>query len=1119
MKCTRFGLQGTGVGTHLYRMACLYALLVLVTAVTGCGGRSTRPVDEATGELVPEVVVEPPVSSALGTSRGGERENLRFEHISIKQGLSQNTANSILQDSYGFIWIGTDQGLNKYDGYRFTTYKHDPDDPNSLSHNLVWSIFEDGSGDLWIGTFGGGLNRFDRAKEQFTRYDADDFQNVTDEPVEFRNVVWAIDEYPAGVLWIATYGGGLVKFELESGEFTSYAPDPDDYRYWGHEWITALLIDSSGILWLGTDSEGMDRFDPNTGEITSFGHNPVDGNSLGHDRITSIIEDESGSLWIGTNGGGLDRLDPETGVFTHYRHDPLSPSSLGDDHVWRILEGTSGTLWIGLSNGGLDRFDGENETFTHYQSEATATTSLSSNIIRCLYVDRTGVLWVGTAGAGVNKADLASGQFSHYTGDRNSLSDYAVISIYEDSDGLLWIGTAGEGLEIVDRSSGEKWHYQHDPSDPSSLGNDAVIAIHEDASGLFWIGTVEGLFQFDRESEQFERLPHNPPDLWDVKRETIYSIYEDHNGTLWIATHGRGLSEWRPDANRFVYHQSNGPGSINDNFVRVLYEEPSGVLWAGTDVGLNYLEHETGQWHSYEHDPANPASLSHNWVLTIHGDQAGNLWVGTTGGGLNRFDPKEETFTHYGEKDGLASDQIEEILEDDRGFLWLGTSNGLSKFDPQSETFINYGANRGLPITNFNTALKSSSGEMFFGGINGFISFFPDEIRENPYTPEVVMTVVQQHGRKLDLGVAPEETKEIVLQWPEDSFEFEFAALNFSQPEQNQHAYMLEGFDEAWIYNRVGRYTNLPSGRYTLRLKGSNNDGVWNETGTSIEVEVVPPLWETVWFRGAVVLVLVAAGIGAYRLRVWGLETRSRELEKEVEDRTAELMDANILLYQEIEERERAEEELLRQRAEAAVLEERNRLARDLHDSVTQSIYSVTLLSEAGRRMAEAEDLEQLTVNQSRIGDISQQALQEMRLMVYELRPPALETEGLAGALEHRLEVVEKRAGINARLIVEGESELPAELEKELYHIAQEALNNALKHSRASSVVVLVRVDAESVHLQVQDDGRGFEPETDQASGGLGLRTMAERAEKMGGRLTIRSSPNEGTSVNLEVHR
>jgi len=1129
MKFKMLGLLRAGLLTHLSLNTWLYVLLILVLAVSACGGRSTPTLEEATNESYLEIAVAPPASAP--TELGWQ--NLRFERISIKQGLSHNTVNCILQDSKGFMWFGTDDGLNKYDGYSFTVYKHDPNDSHSLSHNQVWALFEDSTGMLWVGTFGGGLNRFDRATEQFTRYDADDFQNVTDEPVEFRNVVWAIDEYPAGVLWIATYGGGLVKFELESEEFTSYAPDPDDPRYWGHEWITAMLIDRSGIIWLGTNSEGIDRFDPATGQITSYRHNPNDPDSLGLNWIREIIQDRSGVIWIGTSGRGLDRFDPETERFTHYRHNSADPHSLSHDYIWSIIEDSVGTLWIGTSPGGLNAFDPRSETFTHFHHDATDPNSLSSDRIGPLFLSQSGILWVGTWGGGVSKSDPASGRFTHYRGDPDDphrLSDYQVSSLLEDEDGTLWIGTAGGGLDALDRKTGAWWHYRHYPADPSSSGKDVVLAIHKDASRTLWIGTADGFYRFDRQTGRFARLPHNPPDPGEVKVETIYSIFEDQAGILWLGTHGRGLSEFDPATGTFTYHQQGrDPAtglpeqhSLSNNFVRDVVEDGSGNLLIGTQEGLNIYYREIGQWSVFQHDPSDPQSLSHNQISSLHQDQFGSLWVGTSGGGLNRFSSETKTFTHYREQDGLANDTVIDILEDDRGTLWIATDNGLSKFDPHTEIFKSYGANDGLPINEFGAAQKSDSGELFFGGTKGFMSFYPDRMEDNPHVPPVVLTSLEQNGVQVKVGQAPEDLKAVTFRWPDNSFEFGFAALNYTQPENNQHAYMLEGFDRDWNTvgtRRFGRYTNLPGGTYTLRLKGSNNDGVWNEAGASIEVVVVPPFWETWWFRGAAVLALVAAGFGAYRLRIRGLEARSRELERQVEGRTVALTDTNIRLYQEIEEREQAEEELAQQRAKAAVVEERNRLARDLHDSVTQSIYSLTLLSEAGQRMAEARDLEQVTINQSRIGDISQQALQEMRLLVYELRPLALETEGLVGALEHRLEVVEKRAGIDARLIVEGEPELTADLEEELYRIAQEALNNALKHAQASTIVVVIRDHTESVSLQVQDDGRGFEPETAQASGGLGLTTMVERAEMINGRLTIRSTLNEGTIVKVEVDR
>jgi len=812
-------------------------------------------------------------------SRTGAVQNLRFERISVEHGLSHSTVNCILQDSKGFMWFGTDDGLNKYDAYGFTTYKHNPDNPRSLSHNQVWSLFEDGSGVLWVGTYGGGLNRFDRDSERFTHYDAEDFQNVTDEPEEFRNVIEAIGEHPPGVLWIATYGGGLVRFDPETETFTSYAPDPADLKFGGHEWISAMLVDRSGNVWIGTHSEGLDRFDPTTEEFTIYRHDPDDPTSLGHDWITDIIQDQSGQIWIGTYGGGLERFDPKTERFTHYRHDPADPHSLSDNELWSIVEDGSGVLWIGTYSGGLDAFDPQSETFTHFHHDPTDPHSLSSDRIRSIYQDQSGLLWIGTRGGGVNKSDPASGRFTHYRGDTDDPqrpSDYQVLALHEDEHGVLWIGTAGGGLDALDRGTGEWRHYRHDPAAPGSLGNDMVLAIHEDSSGTLWIGTNEGFYRFDRQAERFDRMPHNPPDPGDVKRETIRSIHEDQAGVLWLGTHGRGLSEFDPATGAFTYHQhgwdpntgAQEQHTLSSNFVRDVVEDASGRLWVGTQDGLNVYDHETGQWHSFQQDPGDPCNLSHDWIMSLYGDQSGMLWVGTQGGGLNRLalrevegsDPATCTFTHYREQDGLANDMVSDILEHAPpdggvGYLWIGTASGLSRFDPRTETFTSYDASDGLPINEFSAACASRSGELLFGGINGFMSFYPDQLEDNVYIPPVVLTSLQQNGEEVDAGQAPEDLREVTFRWPDNSFEFGFAALNYTQPEKNQHAYMLEGFDKDWSTigtRRFGRYTNLPGGTYTLRLKGSNNDGVWNEEGVSIRVTIVPVLADVVvpWDRG-----------------------------------------------------------------------------------------------------------------------------------------------------------------------------------------------------------------------------------------------------------------------------
>ena len=1044
--------------------------------------------------------------------------NLRFDTISVEHGLSHSTVNCILQDSYGFMWFGTDDGLNKYDGYDVSVYRHAPDDPYSLSHDGVGSLFEDSTGVLWVGTWGG-LNRFDRGTGQFARYDAEDFQNVTDEPEEFRNVVSAIGEYPAGTLWIATYGGGLVRFDLETETFTSYAPDPDDARYGGHEWITALLIDQSGMLWIGTHSEGLDRFDPVTGETTIYRHDPEDPNSLGHDWITGVFQDRSGAIWIGTQGRGLDRFDPETGTFAHYRHNQEDSASLGDDDIQAILGDPAGVLWIGTGDGGLDAFDPQRETFSHYRHDPTDRYSLSSNRIRAIYRSQAGLLWIGTRGGGVNRSDPASARFTHYRGDSDdprSGRDYQVLALHEDEQGILWIGTAGSGLDALDRETGEWRHYRHDPADPNSLGNDTVYAIHEDAAGIFWLGTNDGVYRFDRQSKRFDRLPHNPPDPGDVKREAIWAIAQDQRGILWLGTGGRGLSELDPASGGFVYHLRWNPEratgehhGIGSNYVSDIVEDASGRLWIATEDGLNLYERETGQWRWFLHDPSDPYSLSHNWATSLYQDPAGVLWVGTQGGGLNRMDPATGTFSTYRKRDGLANDTVVGLLEDEGGALWIATANGLSRFDPDTETFRSYGASDGLPISEFSTAYRSDSGELFFGGTNGFLSFFPDQIEDNAYVPPVVLTSLQQNGVAVETGQAPEDLREVTFRWPDNAFEFGFAALNYTLPEKNQLAYKLEGFDRDWndIGNRrFGRYTNLPGGTYTLRLKGSNNDGLWNEEGTSIQITIVPPFWQTWWFWGIVALALAGGALGGYRLRVRNLEARGRELEAEVQARTADLQ-------WEADQRLRAEQTLRQREREQAVTEERNRLARDLHDSVSQALYGVTLYSEAAAGHLAQGHTDRAADHLQELQDTAQEALAEMRLLIFELRPPILEDLGLVAALQARLQAVEGRAGLRTEFKTNLEGRLPLNIEEGLYRIAQEALNNALKHAQARQIRVQLWQAGTGVMLEVADDGVGFDPATAGERGGMGLSAMAERAADLGARLEIESEAGRGTRV------
>jgi len=1059
---------------------------------------STEPPSSTSTDQVTDLLAFVPKISA--------GQHLRFDRISLEQGLSQSTVFCMLQDSQGFMWFGTEDGLNKFDGYTFTVYKHVPDDPKSLSGSWIQALLEDDLGMLWIGT-NGGLSRYDRTLDQFTNYrhDPDDPSSLSD------NVITALYEDREGVLWIGTGGGGLEKYNQENDRFIHYQHNPIDVNSLSSNAVTSIYEDKYGSLWIGTLDGGLNEFDRND-YWQRYVSNPSDSNSLSHNAITSISEDSSGMLWIGTDGGGLEVFDREKGKFKHYRNNPDDPDSLSNDKVRVIFQDREGILWVGAYGGGVNRFDLEKKTFAHYQNVPGELHSLSSDIVLSVFQDQEGVLWFGTIGGGVSKLGVERWNFAHYKNnpnDPNSLGNNMIRDFYQDKDGIIWIGTTAGGLTRFDRKTGSWHHFLHDPDDPDSLGSNWVHVIYEDSSGVLWLGTSQSLDRFDPESDttnensSFTHFQPGPEIFPGAPNIFISRVYETKDGGFWIGTNPGLLLFDRQEEIWTSYYQNEpgNPGSLSVGWVDDIMEDSQGRMWIGMfGGGLNRFDPETESFTRYENDPGNPQSLRNNQIGEILQDQEGIIWIGTHSG-FSKFDPENETFSHYLEKDGLPNETIYCMIEDTLGYLWISTNKGLSRFDPQTETFRNYDVTDGLQSNEFNGNACC---------IDGFNSFFPNNIRDNPIIPPVVLTSLTQNGVDVDLGINIDNVTEDTIMWPDNAFEFEFAALSYAYTEKNQYAYYLEGFEETWNEvgtRRYGKYTNLPGGTYTLHVKGSNNDGVWNEIGTTLEITIVPPFWATWWFRGMLISALAMAIFGGYKWRVSNLETSRRDLESQVEQRTFELMKT---------------QEVLKERdMENAITAERSRLARELHDSVTQSLHSSTLLAEAGQRLAGTGDIERARGYLIRLGDISQQALREMRLLIYELRPLALSGVGLVRALQQRLDAVERRSGVEVQLSLGEELELPESIEEELFRIALEALNNALKHANPTLVTVTLRKEVRReipcIELSIIDDGIGFNPDKEGDEGGLGLVSMKERIEILGGELDILSSPGEGTQVKVSV--
>jgi len=839
-----------------------------------------------------------------------QKNDIKFERISLEHGLSQSGVTCILQDNQGFMWFGTGDGLNKYDGYKFEVYRHNPSDPNSLSSNGVFSIYEDQSGILWIGTFGGGINRFDREENEFTHW-----VNEPGNPNSLsHDYVNSIYEDREGVLWIGTRSGlnRLVPSDSEGSHliFMRYKHSPNDPNSLSHDYVSSIYEDRSGVLWIGTRG-GLNKLVPSAGEgsppiFIRYQHDPNDPNSLSNNEIMTIYEDRSGILWIGTEGGGLNRLDRKKETFTHWQNVPDDPNSISHNEIRSIFEDQNGVLWVGTFGGGLNQFDREKEIFTHLVNEPGNPYSLSSNEILSIYGDKTGVIWIGAYAGGINRFDREKGKFEHWAnepGNTNSLSHNYVFSILEDQSGIVWIGTEGGGLNRFDREKETFTNWINDPKNPFSLSHNSVYSIYEDRSGTLWIGTGGGLNKIvmstsGGSSPTFIRYQHNPKDPDSLSHNRVMSIFEDQSGVLWIGTFGGGLNRFDREKERFT-HWVNEPGntfSLSNNEIISIYEDREGVLWIGTNYGLNKFDREQNKFTHWINEPGTPNSLGSNEVLSIYEDQSGVLWIGTIGGGLNKFDREKETFTRYKEDDGLPNDVIYGILEDNHNNLWLSTNKGLSKFNPQTETFRSYDSHDWLQINEFNQGAyhKSRSGDIFFGGTKGFISFFPDELKKNLHIPPVVITALKKFDEVVKVDISDPE--EIKFSYKDKFFSFEFAALDFKNPEKNQYAYMMEGFDEDWIYSGTRRfvsYTNLDPGEYIFRVKGSNNDRVWNEEGVSVKITITPPFWQTWWFRILAGAALLAIAFFVHRIRVKNIETQSRRLEVQVRERTKEIADKN----------------------------------------------------------------------------------------------------------------------------------------------------------------------------------------------------------------------------------
>lgn len=847
---------------------------------------------------------------------------VKFEYLSVEHGLSQSSVLCILQDSKGFMWFGTEDGLNKYDGYGFETFKPEPGNPDTINSSVIWCLHEDRQGTLWIGTNGGGLNRFDHKKEKFVHYMADPNNPNSLNSSDIR----CIFEDKDGTLWLGTTGG-LNKMISpakpgETPDFVSYSHDPQDPQSLSGVQVSCIFRDSRGVLWVGTDNNGLNKMIPTQNRDGSprFVHyrsNPRQPHTAALDHVLCINEDYPGTLWVGTTNG-LYAFKRQDETFTCFRNNPLDPRSLSHNLIRLIFKDRAGMLWVGTDGGGVNKMipgDMEEDpiTFTNYKHDSNNPCCLSNDAVESMYEDRSGVLWIGVYNGGLNKLILRDTrglereyqQFVHYQtipNNPDSLSHNHVNAIHETPEGVLWVGTDGGGLnKITPGPHADSYlkfsHYKHNPQDPDSLSDNIVTAILVDHGGVLWVGTYTGGLdkKLPGPGGGFAHHRNEPRNPGSLASNFVRIIYEDRRHRLWIGTMDGGLEQLDRNTGAFSHFRNEGgnPHSLTDDNVFALYEDRFHRLWVGTVSGLNVagLPFNPGgnlKFTRFQHQPDNPHSLSCNFVRVIFEDSRGSVWIGTNGGGLNKITRlpghgQTPAFTRYGKKNGLPNNAVLGILEDNDGYLWLSTNKGLSRFNPGTGEFRNFDSGDGLQGSQFNggACFKSRTGEMFFGGNNGFNVFHPYNIRDNTHIPSVVITRFRLFNRPVPIGPWTDgrtiltesitETGEIELSHRDAVISFEFAALHYVNPSKNRYAYIMEGLEENWNHvssRRFVSYTTLPPGDYVFRVKASNNDGTWNERGVKLKIHVSPPFWKTWWFIGMVSLLVIFAILGVHQYRV-----------------------------------------------------------------------------------------------------------------------------------------------------------------------------------------------------------------------------------------------------------
>ncbi len=861
----------------------------------------------------------------------GQNNEFKFEKISVKDGLSHSNVYTIIQDNLGYMWFGTQDGLDKYDGYKFTTYRHSSQDTNSLSSSNFGKIYQDSSGIFWFGTFGGGLDRYDPKTNTFTNFSY--YPNDTN--CLSSNQIFFVFEDSQSKLWIGTANGGLNKFNKKTQKFTRYLAIDNNPKSFSSLRAKCICETSDGTIWIGS-GDGLNKYNRNTDDFTVYQHDPKNKNSLSSNSIQHLFVDENDIIWIASRESGMTKFNPKTNTFKHYQHNPNNPNSISDNNVEFILKDSYGILWIGTYQGGLNRFDPVTEEFTKFIHDQNNIESISHNRIEYLYEDASKNLWIATRGGGINKLNLKPQKFYNILHDpqnSNSLPHPSVMAIDSDKNGNLWIGTDGGGLSRYNPQTGKYLHLQNDPLNKNSIASNRIWSVLIDKKGIIWAGTYRnGLSRIEYKDGKyiFNHYTKNIKEKG-LSDNQINTIVEDQNGEIWIAT-SDGLNKLIKSDNpnnytfKHYYHNPNSTNNFADNYISNLFLDSHGRYWVGSYTGglYQFIPEEEKFVRYSPSDFENSELKKEIRVLIIFEDHNNNLLLGTESSGVIKFNFEDKNFSVLTNNKDLTDNMIIGMLEDDLSNLWITTSRGLYKYSTLNKSANKYSFVDGLESSGFNrnAVLKCTNGNMYIGSNLALTYFNPLEVSNNPYPPRIIITDFKiLNNSQWENYLSPytkylDKNRMINLTQQDYVFTIEFAATDYTVPFQNQYKYKLEGFDQDWIDSknyRSATYTNLNPGTYIFKVTGSNNDKIWNKEPAELVIKVIPPFYQKWWFIILISILSIIIIISYIKIREKNLIVKNEILENKIKERTVKINNQKEELRSQAEHLEKINKKLSNQ--------------------------------------------------------------------------------------------------------------------------------------------------------------------------------------------------------------